>query len=178
MGRLRHRTAPGWTYFVTTKTWQNRALFYVRKIAEIVAEKIISYRDQGAYLLHEFVIMPNHVHLILTPADSTSLERAMQFIKGGSSHEIHARRGHTMRIWQPGFHESTVRDSADYASRARYIRLNPVVEKLVERPEQWLFGSASGKYQLDPIPQGLKPLLQGRAAVVGAEAPTPSRKIR
>jgi putative transposase len=86
MGRLRHRTAPGWTYFVTTKTWQNRPLFNVQESAEIVVEKLLAYREQGSYLLHEFVVMPDHLHLILTPGDSVSLEKAMQLIMGGSSH--------------------------------------------------------------------------------------------
>ncbi len=65
MGRLRHRTAPGFTYFVTTKTWQNRAIFQVPEIAAILLKSILlHYRDKGAYLLHEFVVMPNHLHLL------------------------------------------------------------------------------------------------------------------
>jgi len=83
MGRLTHRTAPGLTYFVTTKTWDSHAIFQVPENARILIEYMMRYREQGAYLLHEFVVMPDHLHLILTPGDDTSLERAMQFIKGG-----------------------------------------------------------------------------------------------
>ena len=66
MGRLTHRTGEGWTYFVTTKSWENTFWFQVIKAAQIVIEKMLEYRDKENYLLHDFVLMPNHLHLILT----------------------------------------------------------------------------------------------------------------
>ena len=152
MGRLVHRTAPGCTYFVTTKTFGNRSLFCVAETADIVVEMMLHYRATGAYLLHEFVLMPNHLHLMLTPGQTTTLEKAMQLIKGGSSHEVHKRRGHRMQIWQPGFHECTVRDAQDFRIKAEYIRMNPVESRLVEKSEQWDYSSASGRFQLDEWP--------------------------
>ena len=151
MGRLRHRTSPGSTYFVTTKTWENRELFRLPENANILIECLLSYRDRGAYALHEFVVMPNHLHILLTPSTETSLEKAMQLIKGGSSHEIHSRRGHKMQIWQPGFHESTVRDSRDFEMRRRYIHMNPVEAHLVDRAADWPYGSPSGTFKLDAV---------------------------
>ena len=181
MGRLRHRTSPGCTYFITTDTWQNREIFRVSETAEIVTQRITSCRDQGAYLLHEFVVMPNHLHLLLTPAENASLERSIQLIKGGSSHKIHQQRGHRMQIWQSGFHDWTVRDVKDYRTKCEYIRLNSVRAGLVERPEDWPYGSASGRFRLDPMPGnlaggvilGAKARDLGKTASVGAEALTP-----
>jgi len=175
MGRLTHRTSPGSTYFVTTKSWQNTAAFQVLEVANIAIDKLLEYRGKGNYLLHEFVVMPNHLHLILTPTNSISLEKAIQLIKGGTSYEIHRVRGKKMQIWQSGFHESRIRDANDYRSKSDYIRLNPVAAKLVERPQDWSFGSASGKYPLDPIPQGLKPSIS-YPLDVGAKAPTPKTR--
>lgn len=173
MGRLTHRTQPGWTYFVTTKCAQGISIFQVKENVDILIAKLLEYRDKGHYLLHEFVVMPNHVHLILTPNESISLEKVMQLIKGGSSHAIHAARGTHQQIWQPGFHESRVRGLADYKTRADYVCFNPVTAKLVEKPEDWPYSSANGSFVLDPIPQGLKPSPE-RIANVGAKAPTPS----
>ncbi len=176
MGKLTHRTAPGCSYFVTTKTWQSREIFRVKENAEILVQCILNYRDGGAYLLHEFVVMPNHLHLLLTPADDTSLEKAMQLIKGGSSHEIHRQRGHKMEIWQPGFHESTVRNADDFQARRSYIHSNPVAAHLVREPADWPYSSASGRFVLNPTPE---PLSSGAKALstvgvyVGAKAPTP-----
>jgi putative transposase len=172
MGRLIHRTSPGSTYFVTTKCWQNVAVFQVTEVANIAVEKLLEYRGKGNYLLHEFVVMPNHLHLTLTPANSISLEKAIQLIKGGTSYGIHRVRAKKIQIWQSGFHESRIRDAIDYRSKSDYIRFNPVVAKLVERPEDWPFGSASGKYPLDPIPQGLKPSIP-HLLDVGPKGPTP-----
>jgi putative transposase len=171
MGRLTHRTAPAWTYFVTTKSWESTFWFQVIKAAQIVVEKMLEYRDKGNYLLHDFVLMPNHLHLILTPT-SASLEKCMQLIKGGSSFEIHKLRGSRTPIWQSGFHESRVRCARDYKIKQDYILFNPVVAKLAEMPQDWAFGSASGKYKLDPIPQRLKPLMPQNANV-GPKGPTP-----
>jgi len=82
MSRLTHTTGSGWTYFVTTKAWNSSFLFQVMKTAEITVRKMLEYRNKGNYCLHDFVLMPNHLHVILTPA---SLEKCMQLIKGGSS---------------------------------------------------------------------------------------------
>jgi len=172
MGRLRHQEFPSATYFVTTKCWQNISIFQVIQSAEILITKMLEYRDKGNYLLHEFVVIPNHLHILVTPGSSTSLERAMQLIKGGSSHEIHKVRG-TTAIWQSGFHESRIRDAGDYKSKRDYICFNPVTSKLADRPQDWQFGSASGIYRLDPVPQRLKPANE-QSLNVGAKAPTPS----
>ena len=177
MGRLRHRTGSGWSYFITTKTFQSAFLFQEEKTARIAVAKLLEYRDKGNYLLHDFVLMPNHLHAILTPAPSVSLEKAIQLIKGGSSHEIHRVCGSRMPIWQSGFHESRVTSWTDYQKKREYIHFNPVAAKLVERPELWIHGSACGAYALDPIPQGLKPVA-GLSANVGPKGPTPNNISR
>jgi putative transposase len=121
--------------------------------------------------------MPNHLHIVFTPSSTTTLEKAMNLIKGRSSHPINRVRQSNMQIWQSGFHESRIRDAADYQKRAEYIRFISVVAKLVENPIDGLFRSASGKYELDPIPQGLKPLTNAFKGV-GPEGPTPSANVR
>lgn len=156
MSRLTHRTGAGYTYFVTTKTWQNRAIFRVPETAQIVAEQIVHYRDEGAYKLHAFVVMPDHIHVLLTPGSATSIEKAMQYINGGSSHRLHAERAHRMTIWQAGFHDWTVRDEEDFASKVDYIQLNPVRAGLVDRPKLWPYSSVSGKFAMDDLPSRIK----------------------
>jgi len=66
-----------------------------------------------------------------------------------------------MEIWQPGFHEATIRDAADYLSRLRYVEQNPVVAGLAANPQDWAWSSASQRHHVDPIPQGLKPSIEG-----------------
>jgi len=172
MGRLTHRTGEGWSYFVTTKSWHSAFLFQAEETARIIISKMLEYRDRGNYLLHDFVIMPNHLHVILTPSSRTSLEKAVQLIKGGSSFTIHKVRCEKGEIWQDGFHESQITSGLDYQRKREYVWFNPVAAKLVERPELWPYGSACGKFELDPIPQRLKPI-PNCDDNVGAKAPTP-----
>jgi putative transposase len=164
MGRLIHRTAPGFTYFVTTKTWENREVFQVTENAEILIECMLRYRNQGAYFLHEFVVMPNHLHVILTPMGDTSLEKAMQFVKGGSSHAIHKRRGSNIQVWQTGFHEESIRDQEDYGRKVEYIHMNPVHARLVDSGERWPYGSANKSFRMDAAPERLKIFSSGAKA--------------
>ena len=168
-----HHTNPGWTYFITTKATQNISVFQVKEVVDIVVTKMLEYRSKGNYLLHDFVLLPNHLHVILTPTDSVTLLKCPQLIKGGSSHEIHRVRDNKMQIWQSGFHKSRVTNSIDYKKESDHIRFNPVVAKLVERPERWPFSSASGQFECDPIPQGLKPITLG-STNVGPKGPTPN----
>ena len=152
MSKLPHRTGPGRTYFVSSATWERRELFRVPRVAELLVQRILACREKGAYLLHEFVVMPDHFHLLIAPGETYSLEKAVQLIKGGFSHE---------------FHDWTIRDDEDYAAKVRYIHLNAVEECLVERGEDWPFGSACGKYGLDAAPEKFKARASGAKAHQG-----------
>jgi len=164
MSTPRHRTAPGSSYFITTKCWQARAVFQVKETAELMVETLLGYRDSRAYLLHEFVIMPDHLHLLLTPGRETGLEKAIQLIKGGSSHRIHKQRGGKMEIWQVGFYDWTIRDVEDWRAKVNYIHMNPVRGRLVERAADWAYSSASGRFAVDAIPERYQNLTSGAKA--------------
>lgn len=167
-----HRTAPGASYFVTSKCWEGRSVFQVVEISEILLGTLFHYRDSGAYLLHEFVIMPNHLHVMLTPNSVASLEKAVQLIKGGSSHRIHKVRGGRMEIWQVGFHDWTIRDLEDWNAKASYIRMNPVKARLCDRVEDWPYSSANCKFSLDGVPARYQNVAsRAKAQVVGPLTP-------
>jgi putative transposase len=153
-----HRSAPGSSYFVTTKCSQNRSLFDVTEIASVLLDTLFRYRDAGHYLLHEFVIMPDHLHLMITPNSTTSLEKAIQLIKGGSSYQIHKTRGQKMQIWQEGFYDWTIRDTSDWLTKTQYIHNNPVRAGLTQTPDDWPYSSANGKFVLDAMPEMLQTL--------------------
>jgi len=72
---------------VTSATFQRRRLFQVTANAELFLETLQRDRREGHYKLHAFVVMPDHIHLLLTPQDIT-MERATGFIKAGFSHRI------------------------------------------------------------------------------------------
>jgi putative transposase len=166
----KHRTAPGASYFVTTKCWEGRAIFQVPEIARILTLTLFNYRDHGSYLLHEFVVMPNHLHIMLTPSPTTSLEKAVQLIKGGSSFQIHRERNQKMEIWQEGFYDWTIRDADDWRTKLEYIQMNPVRAKLVQRPPDWPYSSATGQFALDPMPSKYAQKASGAKAQITSPA--------
>jgi REP element-mobilizing transposase RayT len=79
------RTATQGTFFLTTVTYNRRRIFQLPANADLFLETLQHYRPY--YLLHAFVLMPDHVHLILAPRDKT-LSQVMNLIKGGFSHRL------------------------------------------------------------------------------------------
>jgi putative transposase len=145
---MRAISPPG-TYFVTSITWQRRSLFVAEPMARLFLQTLYSYRRQGKFELHAFVLMPEHFHLLLTPSDIT-LERALQFIKGGYSHAVKERLGSTIEIWERGFTDHRIRDAEDFVHHRMYIHQNPVERKLVAEPSAFRYCSAFPGFKLDP----------------------------
>jgi len=140
--------SPPGTYFVTFLTWQRRRLFIVDSYARLFLKTLYHYRRQGAFHLHAFVLMPEHVHLLLTPGGDVTLEQALQLIKEGCSRAFGLEFG-PKEIWQRGFTDHRIRDAEDYERHRSYIHQNPVKRGLVERAVQYQFCSAYPGYKLD-----------------------------
>ena len=147
MKPTRMMSPPG-TYFVTFITWQRRRLFVVEPYVKLFLKTLYRYRRHGRFQLHAFVLMPEHVHLMLTPASDVTLERAIQLIKGGYSHAFGLEfRG--QEVWQRGFTDHRIRDAEDFSRHRDYIHQNPVKRRLVESPEEYRYGSAYPGFKLD-----------------------------
>ncbi len=149
-----HATRTGNTYMVTSTTWNRAGHFRNERWARLLIDTIYHYRET-AYLLHEFVVMPDHVHVLLTPR--TSLEKAVQFIKGGFSFRANKELGSNWEVWQKGFQDHRIRDARDCQEHVTYIHENPVRAGLCARAEEFPYSSAHMGFVLDPVPQGLKP---------------------
>jgi len=151
-------TAAHRTFFVTTSIQDKRSLLQSSRSAELLLSILDSYRQQGKFRLHEFVIMPDHVHLLLTVGGDVSIERAVQFIKGGFAYRAGKELGFQAPVWQKGFSEVRVLDETSYEHYCIYIRNNPVRRRLASTPDDFTFSSAGNSITLDPRPQGLKPM--------------------
>ncbi len=151
---------------VTSSTRERRALFQAEPWAKLLIDTLYHYRGM-AYLVHEFVIMPDHFHALITP--QTSLEKAVQFIKGGFSYRAKKELGSNMEVWQKGFQDHRVRDASDWAVHVSYIHNNPVKEGFCERPDEFPYSSAHAGFELDAVPQGLKPQILGELVAARLE---------
>ena len=135
------------TYLVTAVTAERRSLFQVTATAELFQQTIFDYHRQGKFLLHAFVIMPDHFHALITPALEVSLEKALQFIKGGFS--FHLKSKH--EVWMRSFNESQISTEDKFINCMRYIEENPVRRGLATTPQAYPFSSAVCA-ALDPMP--------------------------
>jgi len=136
------------TYFVTTVTANRRRAFQVESNANLLVDTLFHYRDQQRFALHAFVVMPDHVHLLLTPAPDVSLEKAVQFVKGGFSHRLGSR----FPVWERSFNEEQIRSHLRFEQCRTYIELNPVRAHLSACPSDFPYSSALSARRLDPTP--------------------------
>ncbi len=146
------------TYFITANTFEKQQLLQSDRMATLLITVLHHYREQKKYLLHEYVVMPDHFHLLITPRLGTTLERALQLIKGGFSYRAKKQFGFTGEIWQTSYVDRRVRDYREYQQFRRYIYRNPVKRLLVSADECFPYSSAAHLAPVDAMPQRLKPL--------------------
>jgi putative transposase len=140
------------TYFVTTTTANRRRLFQVEANANLLLDLLVTDRAKGRYQLHAFVIMPDHLHAILTPAPEVSLEKAMQFIKGGFSFRLKSK----LDVWTKSFNETQITSHKKFESVRNYVEQNPVRAGLVISGDAYALSSAHRADLIDPPPSHLR----------------------
>ena len=119
-------SSPGQAYLVTTVTRERRPVFADFYAARQLIETLrIVQRRQSATTL-AFVVMPDHLHWLMTLGDGESLSKVMQTVKGSSAIRI------GWPIWQAGFHDHAVRADEELKVLARYVVANPLRAGLVE----------------------------------------------
>jgi putative transposase len=114
-------------------------------------ETLQDYRRQGRFALHAFVIMPDHIHVLLTPAPDVSLEKAVQFIKGGFSFRLRSGRP----VWERSFNETQILSGDKFGACKEYILRNPIRKGLASWPAEYRYSSAQDN-DVDPMPRHLQ----------------------
>jgi putative transposase len=125
------------TFFVTTKTSMGQMLLQSDRNAMLLIDVLRSNVRAGKFKVHDFVVMPNHLHVLMTVGGDVSIERAMQLIKGGFSYRLKKEFGDTGEIWQRGFSEVRVEDMASFSQHRAYIAQNPVAAGLANSAEEF-----------------------------------------
>jgi acyl-CoA synthetase (AMP-forming)/AMP-acid ligase II len=108
--------------------------------ADILKTTIIAENGKSCDL-KAWVIMPNHVHLLLRLLDGFDLSGLMKSIKGVSARKINQRLGRSGTVWQADYFDRYIRDESHFSKVLRYIENNPVVAGLAPSPEEWTFNS-------------------------------------
>lgn len=140
------------TFFITTTTYKRYVYFNDLTKARRFFRVLYDYRAKGKFQIHAFVLMPDHLHLILTPSPDIALEKAVQLIKGGSSFQLNLPEA----VWQPSFTNHRIRDAEDYAIHVGYIERNAVKARIVDQAQKYPLCSIFPGWKLDPIPTRAK----------------------
>src|SRR3989338_5251887 len=178
MPRLKHIHLEGYPYFITTTTRENIKVFSEQKWADSLLSCLYYGRENNWYLLLSFVIMPEHLHLIVVP-QTKNISQIMKAIKGYSARiimrdknvpPIHGkdimmrdrnvppipdRRGfptpHNNSLWQEGFYDYILDTEGKLLTKIKYIEENPVRAGLVSEAEfyRYLFSHKQNSVDLE-----------------------------
>lgn len=112
------------------------------EIADLVAGALRFFENQR-YRLDAWVVMPNHVHVVLWPMPNRTLSAILQSWKSYTSREANRILGRTGRaFWQPESFDHWIRNDQEHARCCRYVINNPVKARLCAAPEDWKWSSA------------------------------------
>ncbi len=114
-----------------------RRLLQSQRNAELLIDVLRSLAAERKFELHDFVIMPDHLHLLLTVHNGMTIEKAMQFIKGRFSHRLSHEFGYRGEVWQRGFTEAQLMNPESFEAHREYIAQNPVKARLAASAEEF-----------------------------------------
>ncbi|HHT9118178.1 MAG TPA: REP-associated tyrosine transposase [Candidatus Hypogeohydataceae bacterium YC38] len=149
MSRPKHLASETQFYFVTTNIEGHSQIFTSPNTARTVIDSIYFLRARGYLKLHAFVIMPDHLHLIIsTPSDKT-LPQIMHSLKSFSSKKINKQMGRTGKVWQDGYYAYGIRGPRDMEVKMRYLLENPVRKGLSQDIITYSYSSGNGTFEVD-----------------------------
>ena len=132
----------GACYHTISVTRGRRPIFADPTAASLLVECIhfISHESR-AYVL-AFCVMPNHLHLLLSPRNDATLSDVMRSLKRFATKQINDATGRTGSLWQQSYYDRVIRDEAHLNATIEYIHRNPVVEGLAVNETAYRFSSA------------------------------------
>jgi len=135
MAQPPHFDINGSIIFITTRLSEKGRLFTENE-TNVVEETILDLASEKEVRLYAYVIMPDHIHLLIKPINH-GISKTMQLIKGRASRKINKGS-----FWQKGFFDFAILTEKKFRERFNYIHYNPVKRGLVERAEDYKYSSA------------------------------------
>lgn len=142
------------TFFVTSSIIDKRRLLQSNRAARLFIDVLNHSRVERKYFLHSFVVMPDHFHAVITVGQGMTIERAVQFIKGGFAFWAGRELGFKAPVWQRGFSEVRIYEEDQLRRIVEYIAQNPIRQRLAVMPHEYPYCSSAGGFALDPFPRG------------------------
>jgi len=140
MARLPRLVLPGYPYHVTQRGNRRQQVFFESADYALYRDLLAEAAQRAGAEIWAYCLMPNHVHVIVVPSDADGLRRTFADAHRRYTGFINARHRWTGHLWQGRF-GAVVMDEAHLAHAMRYVALNPVRARLVERAEDWAWSS-------------------------------------
>jgi putative transposase len=182
MAKVTRFNLENYCHFVTTKTYRNTKIFSTENSAKLLIETIYEEKEKLKFLLIAFVIMPDHLHIMIVPDKRNTISDVIRHIKGRFARkynkisrginspdygvQVHKAENLSLshkpathravnsslpesKVWQESFYDHVIRNKKEFVERLNYIYFNPVKAELVDKPEDFEYSSASGKFETD-----------------------------
>jgi REP element-mobilizing transposase RayT len=127
------------------------AFMKIHRVAEMVQNELLYY-DAQRYRLSSWVVMPNHVHFLMTRFEAIELADVIQSFKFLTSHKANKVLRRKGQFWMQDYFDRYIRNTDHFVRTVRYIENNPVKGRLCEQPQDWPFSSAWFRYQRAHVP--------------------------
>jgi putative transposase len=147
---LKRFHASGQTHFVTFCCYHRRRLLTTAASCRIFESALERVRRTYELCVYGYILMPEHVHLLLSEPQRDSLAEALKSLKQGVARRLlddlplkpkPGLNGAPQHFWQKRYYDFNVRDYPQFVEKLRYIHRNPVKRGLCERPEDWEWSS-------------------------------------
>ena len=149
MGKLKRFILPNYCYFVTTVVKDRKKLLLDENIYSLILEDLEFYRKKHEFLLHAYVIMPDHLHLLLSLKENGNISKLMHDFKSHTAQTINRVLKRKGALWQEGFYDHVIRDERDLKKRIDYIHKNPFASGLVKEISDYRFSSFRSYFMED-----------------------------
>jgi putative transposase len=132
--RLKRYQHEGHLHFITFSCYR-RLPFLNDDPSRICFEEVLEVcRRKHHFDIHGYVLMPEHVHLLISEPDIISLDSTLRVLKGETSKGL---KGEREQFWQRRYHDFNVYTEVKRIEKLKYMHRNPVTRGLVRRPEDW-----------------------------------------
>jgi putative transposase len=136
---LKHFQHSGQLHFLTFSCYRRRANFTAAVARACFESALERVRHSYGLCVYGYVVMPEHVHLLLDEPERGELAQVLQSLKQSVARTLALRAADP--FWQARYYDFSVRSEAKFVEKLRYIHRNPVARGLVPRPEDWPWSS-------------------------------------
>ncbi|MBE3134711.1 MAG: transposase [Acidobacteria bacterium] len=148
MPRAKHYFEHGHFYHLTTRTLDGDLVFASEDAKQVVVDALAFYRDRGDWRIHAYVVMGNHIHVVVSET-SARLSDIVRDVKKLVFRHLRGPGGG--RLWERRFDDNRIAHALELRQVAEYIHGNPVRIGLARRPEDYFWSSARNYAGLAPV---------------------------